>query len=69
MPTGVELDSLLYGNLRSDVGSRNGLSLCLEQTVQVGDVGLVVFAVVQLHDLSGNVRLQCLPSCEYVNAE
>ncbi len=60
MSASVELDALLYGDLRGDVGGRDSFGLGLEETVQVGDVSLVVLAVVQLHDLGGDVRLQRL---------
>ena len=58
--TSVEFDALLYGDLRGDVGGGNSLGLGLEKPVQIGDVRLVVFAVVELHDLGGDVRLQRL---------
>lgn len=38
---------------------RHGLVKVLEGFVEVGDVGLVVLLVVELHDLSANVGLQC----------
>ena len=60
MATSVELDALLYEDLRGNVGCRDSFSLILEKAVQVGDVRLMVLAVVQLHNLGGDMRLQCL---------
>lgn len=37
----------------------HGLVKVLEGVVEVGDVGLVVLLVVELHDLSTNVGHQC----------
>ena len=56
----IELDALLESDLRCDVGCVHSLGLCLEGSVQVGDVSLVVLAMVQLHDLGGDVGFQRL---------
>ena len=58
--TAVELDGTLQSNLSGNVRRAGCRSVGLECVVQVGDVGLVVLAVVQLHDLLGDARLQCL---------
>ena len=58
--SGAELDALLEGDLRGDVGGVDGFDLGFECSVQVGDVRLVVLAVVQLHDLGRDVGFQCL---------
>lgn len=55
MPAGVEFDGLLNADLGWDVGGVDGVGLRLEEGVEVGDVGLVVLAVVQGHDLGGDV--------------
>lgn len=55
MPAGVEFDGLLDADLGWDVGGVDGVGLRLEEGVEVGDVGLVVLAVVQGHDLGGDV--------------
>ena len=49
--TSIELDRLLKGYLRSYVGRVDGLRLSLEGCVQIGDVGLMMFGVMKLHDL------------------
>lgn len=66
MPTSVELDALLERDLRRDVGSVHSLSLTLECSIQIRDVRLVVLAMVQLHDLGGDVGFQCLPNHECI---
>mmetsp|Transcript_13628 Transcript_13628/g.23932 ORF Transcript_13628/g.23932 Transcript_13628/m.23932 type:complete len:249 (+) Transcript_13628:107-853(+) len=56
--TPVELDALLQGNDLGDVVLVQSLAELLVERVQVGDVGLVVLAVVDLHDLSRDERLK-----------
>lgn len=56
----VELDGSLQGNLRRHVVGSNGGGVGLESTVQVGDIGLVMLAVVKLHDLCGDAGLESL---------
>lgn len=54
MPAAVEVDQRLQGDLRRDV--RLGLRgrELFGEGVEGGYVGLVVFAVVELHDLAGD---------------
>lgn len=61
--TTMELDSLLQSDLRCYIGGMHGFNLRLQSCIQVRNVGLMVLAVVQLHNLSGDVRFQCL--CDY----
>lgn len=56
----VEPDSCLEGDLLGDVVGRRGSRVGLEGVVQVIDVGLVMLAVVQLHDLRRDTRLERL---------
>lgn len=57
--TEVEREVLLQlGGLRSHRAVVAGLGQLLEGRVGAGDVGRVVLAVVQLHDLRGDVRLE-----------
>ena len=58
VPAAVEVDQRLQGDLSGGVGGRGcrGKLLC-ERVVRVY-VGLVVFAVVELHDLAGDGRLE-----------
>lgn len=60
MAAAVELDGSLQGNLRGHVVGSNGGGVGLESTVQVGDIGLVMLAVVKLHDLCGDAGLKSL---------
>lgn len=56
----VEPDGCLEGDLLRDVVGRHGSRVGLERVVQVIDVGLVMLAVVQLHDLRRDARLERL---------
>lgn len=60
MSSSIELDTLLERNLGGDVRSVNGFSLYLERCVQICDVGLMVLAMVQFHDLLRDVWFQRL---------
>ena len=62
----VELDGTLQGNLTGDVVRRGGRGVGLKSVVQVGDIGLVVLAMVKLHDLSRDAGLQGLRRTESV---
>ena len=66
MPTGVELDTLLDADLGCYVGGVHGAGLGFEEVVEVGDVGLVVLAVVEFHDLGGDVGFQRLRVVSFV---
>lgn len=63
MATRVEFDGLLDADLGWDVGGVDGGGLRCEESVEVGDVGLVVLGVVEGHDLGRDVGFQCLESC------
>lgn len=52
--SGVEANGWLEGELRRDVSLGHGCAEGGEGVVEVGDVGLVVFSVVQGHDLGGD---------------
>lgn len=56
--TTVEVDSGLEGNLGRDVTLGLGLLELLNGVVVVGDIGVMVVLVVQLHDLAGDGRLE-----------
>lgn len=56
----VELDSGLLGDLGGDVVGGDGGDVGLQGVVEVGHIGLVVLAVVKLHDLGRDVGLQSL---------
>jgi hypothetical protein len=58
MPATIKLDDLLQGNLARHIARRDGSDVRLESLVEVGHVRLVVLAVVQLHDLGRDVRLE-----------
>lgn len=63
----VELDGVLQRNLPGDVVGRRGGRVRLERVVEVRHVGLVVLAVVQLHDLLGDAGLQGLGKRRYIS--
>lgn len=52
--TTVELDSTLNGDLTGNVVGGSGDCLGLQGVVEVGDVGLVMLAMMELHDLTRN---------------
>lgn len=54
MAAAVEVDQRLQGDLRRDVRGGLGGGELFREGVERGDVGLVVLAVVELHDLSGD---------------
>lgn len=56
----VESDCVLKGNLAGDVVGGCGCGVGFESVVEVSYVCLVVFAVVEFHDLGGYAGLQCL---------
>lgn len=56
--TAVEVDRRLQGNLGGDITLGLGLLELLNGVVVVGDIGVVVVLVVDLHDLSGNGGLK-----------
>lgn len=56
--TTVKVDSGLEGDLGRDVTLGLGLLELLNGVVVVGDIGVVVVLVVQLHDLSGDGGLE-----------
>lgn len=56
----VEPNGRLEGNLLGDVVVRGGVCVRLEGDVQVVDIGLMVLAVVQLHDLGRDAGLESL---------
>jgi len=56
--TAVEVDGRLQSNLGGDVVLVLGLLELLNCIVVVGDIGVVVVLVVQLHDLAGDRGLQ-----------
>lgn len=60
VPAAVELDLLLQGDKLRHVVGLDGLGLRGQGGVEVGDVGLVVLLVVQLHDLPGDDRFEGL---------
>lgn len=60
VPSAVELDGGLLGDLGGDVVGGDGGDVGLQGVVEVGHVGLVVLAVVKLHDLGRDVRLQSI---------
>lgn len=57
--TAVEVEEGSDAGGLGRVALRLGLGEGLEGAVEAVDVGLVVLGVVQLHDLAGNVRLEC----------
>lgn len=60
MAAAIELDSSLQGNLRRHIIGSNGGGVGLESTVQVGNIGLVMLAVMKLHDLCRDAGLESL---------
>ena len=54
----VEFDGALQLDDGRGIGLGEGLVELLERLVVVGDVGLVVLLMVELHDLSANLWLQ-----------
>ena len=58
MAAAVEIDQRLQSDLGLDVLFLLGLGDLLREVVEGGHVGLVVLAVVELHDLAGNSRLE-----------
>lgn len=54
----MEVDQRQRGNLRLQVAPSLGLLQALDRVVVAVDVGLVVLAVVQLHDLAGDGGLE-----------
>ena len=60
MAAGVERDGGLQSQLRADVVRGDGGGGGAKGVVEVGDVGLVVFGVVEGHDLLGNLGFECL---------
>ena len=60
MAAGAEVEVVLEVDLRHDVVLVGGGYLGGEGCVEDVDVGLVVFGVVEGHDLSADLRLECL---------
>lgn len=58
--TAVEGDGCTERDLGREVGGRHRGGLGLKGRVQIGDVGLVVLGVVELHDLAGDVGFEGL---------
>ncbi len=54
MSAAIELKSTLKANNARDVASRYGRVQFFEGHVQVGDISVVVFGVVNLHGFCGN---------------
>ena len=54
MSAAIELESTLKANNARDVASRYGSVQFFERHVQVGDISVVVFGVVNLHGFCGN---------------
>ena len=61
---GVEFDGRLEGELGADVVGGEGGGVGGEGVVEVGDVGLVVFGVVEGHDLAGDAWFKSLRDLE-----
>ena len=59
-PAGVEIDGYLEVEFCHDVVFACCYSLGEEGGVEVVDVGLVVLSVMEVHDLSANVRFESL---------
>lgn len=68
MSAAVEADRCLKGDLGGDVAGRNCSGIALECIVEVGHINLVVFAVVQLHDLLRDTGLKSLEESVIVRA-
>lgn len=57
---GIKVDSSLEVELCREIIVGGGGSLGGEGGIEIVDVGLVVFRVVEGHDLRGDVRFKCL---------
>lgn len=55
----MEIEEGREGGGLCEVALGLGVTDCLESRVQTGDIGLVMLGVVELHDLAGDVRLEC----------
>jgi hypothetical protein len=58
VPPAVELDSTLQSDHPGDVALLFRFSVLLHGRVEVGDVGVVVLGVMQLHDLAADDGLK-----------
>lgn len=55
----VEVEEGCKGGSLREVALGLGITNALESRVQSGNIGLVVLRVVELHNLAGDVRLEC----------
>lgn len=58
MPAAVEVDEGLQSDLRCGVGGGGGRGELVGEVVVGAYIGLVVFAMVELHDLAGDGGLE-----------